>query len=184
MSKDFLRYPFGLDNLPDILLQLRSHSQSKSKREYQPALKATHSIQLEAWNSLLLSSCSPSHREIDEELLTLILAPQECILNNSARIYQAIEMIDELYDIFVKEMLSRYFQVQNGENGNSVIDAEKQKILQQCLHEMKQRYIYQLISLTLTQQNCPDFQLPPKYQEQFHQLQSNQLKLSIFNFLS
>jgi hypothetical protein len=150
-------------------------------------LKATRSIQLEAWNCLLLSSSSPSRREIDEEQLALILAPQECILNNSARIYQAIEMMDELYDIFVKQMLPRYFQVQNDENAekqNYILEAEDQKILQQCLHEMKQRYIYQLISLTLSQQKCPDFQLPAKYQEQFHQLQSNQLKLSIFNFLS
>jgi len=183
-----------LDNLPDVLIKLRAHEQSKSRQEYQPALRATRSIQLKEWNALLskageiASSSFPDRLAVDEATLNLILSPRDCVITQSERVYRAFDLIDLLYDTFLIQVFPKYFRPSRVPDVHSRLDNEKQEILQKCLFEMKQRYVHQLISVTLHQQqtnkSCPDFVVPEKYQEQFHQLQTNQLKLSLVNFLS
>jgi hypothetical protein len=155
-------------------VKIRSHSGSKSKAEYEPALLATRKLQCSMWNERLESS----DLSISRSALSFLLKPVDIILFSPEDVHRAIECLQWLCQSFVNQEVVEYCEKFHTDQN----EFEPKQILTQCVQEIANRYIFQLLSAS--RKFDPSFPIPSVYQEQFNKIQSAQLRSSIFNFIS
>jgi hypothetical protein len=169
------RFSFGLANLPDVLVKIRSHSASKSKTEYKPALLVARKLQCFMWNERLESRGI----NISQGALSYLLKPVGSSLSSREEIHRSIECLESLCQSFINQEIGQYCE--KFYMGQDELVEQKQ-ILTLCVEEIANRYVFQLLSAS---RKCdPLFPIPSVYLEQFNNIQSAQLRSSILNFVS
>lgn len=177
-------YPCSIANSPSVIIQLRMHKASKSKREFQAASLATRRLQLKMWSELIESKC-----EVTEKLLSIILKPETeiALVEDKERIAAAVLLLQHMKEAFIIRYIpgcssSSLSLSPSSEIKDSIVLEEMERIVLSCLDEFHQRYVFQLLSYAVNK--FPDFPIPENYKEDFQLIQSNQLKTSILSNLA
>lgn len=180
-------YPCSIANSPSVIIQLRMHKASKSKREFQAASLATRRLQLKMWSELIESKC-----ELTEKLLSIILKPETeiALVEDKERIAAAVLLLQHMKEAFIIRYIPAYKSCSSSspnlspslEIKDSIVLEEMERIVLSCLDEFHQRYVFQLLSCAVNK--FPDFPIPENYKEDFQLIQSNQLKASILSNLA